>query len=75
MQMKKMNAIFRKQEIPTVDSAFCDFIWSDPVENDTGELPSRTVFNESRDCSIVFGSDLVKEFLAFNELSTIIRGH
>lgn len=56
-------------------SAYCDLIWSDPICNDKGEMVGKTVYNESRDCSIVFGAELVKEFLAFNQLSTIIRGH
>lgn len=62
-------------EIPVESSAFCDFIWSDPIDNDRGVLPSKTIYNESRDCSVVFGAQLVAEFLAINELSTIIRGH
>lgn len=38
-------------------------------------MANKTLYNDSRDCSIVFGAELVKEFLVFNELSTIIRGH
>ncbi len=56
-------------------SAFCDFIWSDPVDDDRGVLSSKTIYNHSRDCSVVFGAELVSEFLALNDLSTIIRGH
>ena len=43
-------------EIPVVPSAFCDFIWSDPIDNPSGTLSGRSAYNSSRDCSIFFGA-------------------
>jgi hypothetical protein len=45
MQIKQINGINRKVEIPVENSAYCDFIWSDPVDNARGVLPRRTIYN------------------------------
>jgi diadenosine tetraphosphatase ApaH/serine/threonine PP2A family protein phosphatase len=56
--------------------ALCDFIWADPVDDDFGFLSGAKVkYNTARDCSIVFGSELVSQFLTMNNLQMIIRGH
>lgn len=54
---------------------FCDFIWSDPTDRENGKMKSKVRFNDSRDCSIIYGADLVNEFLKINSLTTVIRGH
>ena len=39
-----MDTIDRFQEIP-LEGSFCDFIWSDPVNNDFGNMLTETKFN------------------------------
>jgi serine/threonine-protein phosphatase 2B catalytic subunit len=75
MQIARINAIQRICEVPIANVLYCDLIWSDPVENDTGYLRNRSIYNFSRDCSIVFGATLAYDFLRENKLSTIIRAH
>jgi serine/threonine-protein phosphatase 2B catalytic subunit len=50
-------------------------LWSDPVENDKGDLPERYRFNEVRGCSYFYGAKAASDFLDANELLTIIRAH
>lgn len=45
-------------EIPIGNVLYCDLIWSDPIDNRTGYLRNRSLYNFSRDCSIVFGAAL-----------------
>lgn len=54
---------------------FCDLIWSDPTNDDKGQMTGRWNMNYDRECSIVYGAALVNDFLKENNLSTIIRGH
>jgi hypothetical protein len=62
-------------EIPIGNVLYCDLIWSDPIDNKTGYLRNRSLYNFSRDCSIVFGAALANEFLRENKLQCIIRAH
>ena len=62
-------------EIPIADVLYCDLIWSDPSENKNGDQRNRAMFNDSRDCSIVFGAELANDFLRENKLTSIIRAH
>lgn len=50
-------------------------MWADPVDNDEGFLPGKFTANSVRGCSIYFGYELVKEFLAENKLRAVIRAH
>ncbi len=50
-------------------------MWSDPVDNEKGELPERYKFNEVRGCSFFYGIKAATDFLENNELLTIIRAH
>jgi len=38
-------------------------------------MKTKTLFNESRECSIYFGAEVADEFLKQNKLQTVIRGH
>lgn len=62
-------------EIPLTNVLYCDLIWSDPVDDESGKLRTRSTFNFDRDCSILFGATLVNEFLAENNLKCVIRAH
>lgn len=54
---------------------FSDLIWSDPVDNDSGDIPQPFKVNETRGCSYFYGSKAASKFLENNELLTIIRAH
>jgi len=63
----------------------CDLLWSDPYEDEADEEreneadeASQSAFfgyNETRQCSYVFGVEAVKQFLTDNKLTSIIRAH
>jgi len=76
--------IDRKRETPR-EGPFCDLLWADPY-NDVpkpGEEATRKAqgetnwfsYNETRQCSYVYGIDAVTQFLKRNNLTAIIRGH
>ena len=64
------------KEIPK-SGLFCDLVWADPVDNDTGALEQDelTKSNEARGCSYYFGYKLAKGFLSKNGLLSVIRAH
>ena len=62
------------KEIPK-SGLFCDLMWADPVDNDTGMLDGLVKSNDSRGCSYYFGYQLAKTFLQKNGLLSIIRAH
>ena len=62
------------KEIPKF-GLFCDLMWADPVDNDTGKLDGLTKTNAARGCSYFFGYELSKSFLQKNSLLSIIRAH
>jgi len=78
----------RFQEVPR-EGPFCDLLWADPVDDekeaeqdeyedpDSMEAEPTTWFayNETRQCSYVFGIDAVTTFLKKNNLTAIIRAH
>jgi len=78
----------RFQEVPR-EGPFCDLLWADPVddekeaEQDEYEDPDSMdaepttwfAYNETRQCSYVFGIDAVTTFLKKNNLTAIIRAH
>jgi serine/threonine-protein phosphatase 2B catalytic subunit len=77
-----IRAIDRHQEIPR-EGPMCDLLWSDPyeveqpVEDEPDSVDQTTWFgyNETRQCSYVYGVEAVKRFLKDNKLTSIIRAH
>jgi len=68
----------------------CDLLWSDPYEeggkdiatdegNELGHGQQASTswfgYNETRQCSYVFGVEAVKQFLQDNKLTSVIRAH
>lgn len=60
---------------PPRSGLFCDLLWSDPVDNDSGQCPERYKENEVRGCSYLYGSSAVNTFLRRNRLLSILRAH
>merc|ERR1740123_1535210 len=83
-----IQEIDRFQEVPR-EGPFCDLLWADPVddekeaEQDEYEDPDSMdaepttwfAYNETRQCSYVFGIDAVTTFLKKNNLTAVIRAH
>ncbi|XP_041274708.1 serine/threonine-protein phosphatase 4 catalytic subunit-like, partial [Onychostruthus taczanowskii] len=65
--LDQIRTIDRKQEVPH-DGPMCDLLWSDP-EDTTGWGVS------PRGAGYLFGSDVVAQFNAANEVSMICRAH
>lgn len=59
-------------EVPETGS-LCDFLWSDPTENQSGYQTSLYEFNDSRGCAFYFGLEATRNFLEANNLLTVIR--
>lgn len=74
IQIADIEKIERTKEIPK-SGLFCDLMWADPVDNDTGKLDGITKVNDARGCSYYFGFELVKGFLQKNGLLSVIRAH
>ena len=68
------NLIDRFHEPPAF-GALCDLLWSDPIDNETGEQDGVWKPNLSRNCSYYFGFQAIMNFLKKNELVTLIRAH
>jgi len=77
----------RFQEVPR-EGPFCDLLWADPVDDEKdedqdyddpdsidAEPTTWFAYNETRQCSYVFGIDAVTTFLRKNQLTAIIRAH
>eukprot|EP01083_Nonionella_stella_P012200 34611_1 len=78
----------RFQEVPR-EGPFCDLLWADPVDDEKecdaddyddpdsmdAEPTTWFAYNETRQCSYVFGIDAVTTFLKKNNLTAIIRAH
>lgn len=60
---------------PPLKGLLCDLLWSDPVDNPTGEQSSKFESNQQRGCSFVFGFEGLSEFLRRNGLISLIRAH
>ncbi|ETO26625.1 calcineurin A [Reticulomyxa filosa] len=88
-QLRDIEEIDRFQEVPR-EGPFCDLLWADPVDEDKekddeerqneedgmdNELTTWFAYNETRQCSYVFGVDAVVTFLKKNNLTAIIRAH
>jgi len=50
-------------------------MWADPVENETGYQDKLWVPNKKRNCSYLFGSGAINEFLEANNLLCVVRAH
>lgn len=76
----------RFSEIPR-EGPLCDLLWSDPYEgeqnsDEEGEDDEVRIgnedwygYNDTRQCSYVYGVEAVKEFLKENNLTSIVRAH
>jgi len=75
----------RFKEVPR-EGPFCDLLWADPVDEEkaddgdfddeeANELTTWFSYNETRQCSYVFGIDAVRTFLRKNNLTAVIRAH
>ena len=60
---------------PPQGGLVCDLLWSDPVDNDSGDCEDKFKVNEVRGCSYFFGKSAVSNFLKRNKLLSIIRAH
>jgi serine/threonine-protein phosphatase 2B catalytic subunit len=61
-QLDDINKLNRFQE-PPMFGPFCDIMWSDPIDEKAGLLPSKYQFNANRGCSYFFGKEATSEFL------------
>mgnify|MGYP003262549746 CR=1 FL=1 len=66
--MQVIRDIKRPCTIPA-DGLLCDLLWSDPCADIKGYAPS------PRDCSYLFGSDIVEEFMKRFDFDLIVRAH
>jgi len=86
--LQEIAKIDRHRETPR-EGPFCDLLWSDPydenskaeAEDETGtrkryQSPTKWFsYNETRQCSYVYGTEATKQFLERNRLQAILRGH
>jgi len=81
--LREIEELQRFVEVPR-EGLMCDLLWSDPYEDEADEdrdqdddAPQSAYYghNETRQCSFVFGVEAVKQFLADNKLTSIIRAH
>ena len=69
--IKKLD---RFKEIPK-SGIFCDLVWADPIDNQSGTTDKLIKPNDTRGCSYFFGFEISKKFLEKNKLISIIRAH
>jgi len=86
--LKDITELERKREVPR-EGPFCDLLWADPYDDapkagpdgelrpvdNTGSETTWFSYNETRQCSYIFGIDATKQFLKRNGLTAIIRAH
>ena len=72
--LEDLRKVNRFHEPPKM-GIFCDILWSDPIENDTGTLEGGWKGNEVRGCSWFFGVEAITKFLKKNHLLSLIRAH
>eukprot|EP01084_Bolivina_argentea_P035555 65933_1 len=87
--LRDIEDLDRFQEVPR-EGPFCDLLWADPVDDEKeldndqydddpdsmdAEPTTWFAYNETRQCSYVFGIDAVTTFLKKNNLTAIIRAH
>ena len=62
----ELNLVFKNKQVGDINNfnrfmdtpksgLFCDLLWSDPVDNETGYQEKDFVYNETRGCSYYFG--------------------
>jgi len=83
-QIAEIQSLERHQETPR-EGPFCDLLWSDPFEEEEESTPdtdddeekqtSWFGYNETRQCSYIYGVEAVKHFLTENNLTAVIRAH
>ena len=78
-----ISQLDRFREVPR-EGPFCDLLWADPVDEEKAdeydddedvELTTWFSYNETRQCSYIFGIDAVRTFLRKNNLTAVIRAH
>jgi len=69
-----INAVDRFKE-PPKQGLFCDLLWADPVDNEHGNCEDTFKNNDVRGCSYFYGGEAVHNFLANNNLLSLIRAH
>lgn len=67
--LDQIRIIKRAQDIPS-QGPFCDLVWSDPDDLETGQWSL-----SPRGAGYLFGSKIVSEFLQLNDLIIICRAH
>jgi serine/threonine-protein phosphatase 2B catalytic subunit len=75
--LAEVRRLDRRMEIPR-EGAMCDLLWADPYEEEdsAGDVASQWFqYNDTRQCSWVFGLEAVKQFLEENRITAIIRAH
>eukprot|EP00954_Amorphochlora_amoebiformis_P017590 1320118-Amorphochlora_amoeboformis.AAC.1 len=84
-QIVEIDDIHRFKETPR-DGPMCDLLWSDPCDDDKkaaqedsdSEEATETdwfSYNQTRQCSYLYGVEAVKQFLEENNVTSIIRAH
>ena len=68
--IEDIQKIDRFMEVPD-QGGMCDLLWSDPSD----ESMDCWKPNSNRKCSYFFGVNQVRNFLNFNHLKLLIRGH
>ena len=69
-----LSGIKRFKEPPS-EGVYCDTLWADPIDNDTGETESPFPSNSNRGCSVYYGASSANAFLKRNGLLSVIRAH
>jgi serine/threonine-protein phosphatase 2B catalytic subunit len=72
--LDNINKLDRFKEPPKI-GLFCDLLWADPVDDDTGKCAKIFNANQVRGCSYLFGNAAATKFLKRNDLDSIIRAH
>ncbi|CAG9334505.1 unnamed protein product [Blepharisma stoltei] len=72
--IEDISRLSRFQEPPR-QGLYCDLLWSDPIDNDTGHCTDKYKINDVRGCSVYFGQVAVNTFLKRNRLLSVLRAH
>ena len=69
-----IETLDRFHEPPQI-GMFCDILWADPLDSTDGRIYDGFKVNETRGCSYYYGYEACQNFLAKNNLVTLIRAH
>ncbi|EGZ21281.1 hypothetical protein PHYSODRAFT_492613 [Phytophthora sojae] len=73
--IEDIQAIDRRREIPTT-GLLCDLLWADPLTHaDEVDTQASWQPNQARGCSYYFNAAAMFEFLANNQLISMLRAH